>query len=307
MPNVLDKQDMFFIHTLLRHDSPSAMYSVLYDRGYAYGTLGEGVVNQSSLAGGAAGNFMKLTAQRMGKHLTDDHIYHVYNGMAWGYLNALEKQFKTQGAVTRDINHKEAWEFHNRVFLNVGLSEDAWTLNSVFKIMANDTIREQYWNEVLMAAGDPFAEALIAVKTESFMATASVIGTPEVKAIADNWRARIDVPSTIIASGYGVANMLGERVDALFARAQQNILQAVHAAPTAQSWVPSANPTPTPVPNVVAPAHTALPPMTHPAPPPRRRRNRGRRLPPPTTYQGHPGSGYDRNIGGRIGPRLFLE
>lgn len=155
---------------------------VLQLKGYKYATLAESVVSQNSPSGGAASNFLKLTAQRHGRSISDSTVNSIYNQMARGYLDALTAQYSSQGIVTRDINYREAWDFHSRSFAAHGLPADAWTLNSLFNVMANDAIRERYWIEILSTAGNPAAELAILVKTENFMATASVIGTPEVKA-----------------------------------------------------------------------------------------------------------------------------
>ncbi len=104
-------------------------------------------------------NFMRLTAQESGRALDERQIF---RAMANAYLRALGKQIATHGEVIRDINHQEAWELHNKVFNELGISPDAWTLTSVFKLMPSDSVREAYWQEVLASAGNPGAELLMA-------------------------------------------------------------------------------------------------------------------------------------------------
>lgn len=171
---------------LLTYDSVSTMYAVLQQKGYKYAALAENVVSESSASGVAAVSFLKATAGREGKPVSNDTLNFIYNRMARGYLDALNAQFNSQGVVTRDVNFREAWDFHSKAFGAVGLSPDAWTLNSVFTVVGNDTMRERYWSEILASAGDPIAEAIILVKTESLMATASVIGNAEIKAVVQN-------------------------------------------------------------------------------------------------------------------------
>lgn len=80
-------------------------------------------------------NFMRLTARESVVNLDEKQIFHA---MADGYLGALSKQLISQGILSRDIkrdiNPQEAWELHNKVFSKFGISPDAWTLNSVFKV-----------------------------------------------------------------------------------------------------------------------------------------------------------------------------
>lgn len=218
--------------------------------------------------------------------------------MAQAYLDVLNAQYKSQGVVNRDINHQEAWESHNKVLAYLGYSADAWTLNSVFMVMANDEVRERYWTEILESAGNPVTEALIMMKTETFMATASVIGNEHMKAVANGWRSRVDAASTIAAVGSGATGMIADRIGNLFNDITNSILGPVPAGTIIPTWTPAPAATPLPVPNA---ATTPPPPI--PAPPrvpvnPVRKPRRRPRLPPPTTHRGHPGSGYEQTGGG---------
>ncbi|MGH8716575.1 MAG: hypothetical protein ACREUI_07610, partial [Burkholderiales bacterium] len=129
---------------------------------------------------------------------------------AEGYLNALTPQLQGTGFITRDIRHDEAWDFHTKVFSDAGLSADAWTLNSVFTLMGNYDLRERYWQEVLNTAGDPIAEAFLAIQTDTFMANMAAFGNPQVREIATSWRSRVDTPSTLMAASAGAGNMVSD-------------------------------------------------------------------------------------------------
>lgn len=48
--------------------------------------------------------------------------------MARGYLNALSVIDSEDGVVRREITWSEALAFHNRVFSEMGLPEESWTL-----------------------------------------------------------------------------------------------------------------------------------------------------------------------------------
>lgn len=196
---------------------------------------------------------------------------------------------------------------HNNVFPSLGFVPDAWTLNSVFNVMANDEIRERYWTEILESAGDPVAEVLIFIKTETFMATASVMGNADVKAVTHSWRSRVDTPSTFTAVGSSATGMIVDRVDNLFKDITNTVLGPVPAGTIIPTWTPAPAATLLPVPNA---ATTPPPPI--PAPPrlpvhPVRKPRKRPRLPPPTTHRGHPGSGYEQSGGGGRGPVFWLE
>jgi hypothetical protein len=283
------------LEIILQYDSASSMYAFLHVKNYKYATLAESVVSNSSLSGAIAMNFMKLTAQQSGKTINESQVF---NSMARGYLDILSAQLKSQGFVSRDINHHEAWAVHNKVFSHMGLDPDAWTLNSVFKVMPSDSIREAYWAETLASAGDPAAELLMGLRTQTFMATASVIGSPDVKAIADKWRARVDTPSTVRAGLGGFGSSVEKRIDALFDRMSQEVFGIPSSELPAVDIgsLPPPAPTPSPAVTITPAPSLSLPPApVVPKPPAKpRRRPRGKRRPHhgPTTGRGHPDSGH---------------
>lgn len=307
MPAQLNKNDIDMLNILLKHESPELMYEALQSYGYKYAALAGGIIDPHSPSGSAAVNFLRLTAQRDGARFTENSIRFVYDRMAQAYMDVLNAQYKSQGVVNRDINHREAWEIHNKILAYLGYSADAWTLNSVFTVMANDEIRERYWMETLESAGDPVAEALIIMRTETFMATVSTIGNADMKAVADNWRSRVDTPSTIAAVARGTTGMIADRIGDLFKDITNAVLGPVPAGTIIPTWTPAPAATPLPVPNA---ATTPPPPI--PAPPrvpvhPVSKPRKKPRLPPPTTYKGHPGSGYGQTSGGGRGPSFWLE
>ncbi|WP_346833304.1 hypothetical protein ABDX87_13660 [Pseudomonas abietaniphila] len=306
MPDILTKKDLDTLEILLTYDSASSMYAMLQSKGYKYAVLADGVVRDNSLSGAAADHFMRVTARGEGIAISDDIVEFIYRRMARGYLDALTAQYKAQGMVNRDISHREAWDFHSQSFAAFGLSPDAWTLNSVFAIMANDTVRERYWSEILAAAGDPVSEAIVLVRTESFMATASVVGSQDVKKVVQNWRDRLDTPAAIVATGKNAAGMVADRINAFFNEISESVLGQVPPGAIIPDWVPVPPPTPLPTPNMttVLPSIPAAPNVpVSPAHKPRKRP----RLPPPTTHQGHPGSGYGQSSSANTGPRLRLD
>ncbi|WP_146749659.1 MULTISPECIES: hypothetical protein [unclassified Pseudomonas] len=307
MPQNLTKQDLQTLDILLTYDSVSTMYAVLQQKGYRYAVLAENVVSQSSASGAAAVGFLKATAEHEGVAVSSDTLNFIYTKMARGYLDALNAQFNSQGVVNRDINHREAWDFHSKAFGAYGLSADAWTLNSVFTVVANDVMRERYWSEILASAGDPIAEAVILVKTENLMATASVIGNSQIKAIAQGWRARVDTPTMTAAVLNGTAGMVADRLSGLFRDISNTVLGPIPPETVIPVWVPAPTPTPSSTPNSTAAPSPIPPPPRPPAPPVRKPPKRRPNLPPPTTHQGHPGSGYGPTVWGNTGPRFRLD
>lgn len=291
MSKNLNAYDLKELQVLRRRTSPSFVYGVLQRDGYSYATLANGIVTGTSISGGAAMNFIRLTAQESGNTIDENQIF---NAMVDGYLGALSKQLVSQRAVNRDISHQEAWEFHSKVFSKFGISPDTWILNSVFKIMPSDSIREAYWQETLASAGNPGAELLMAFRTQTFMATASVIGSPETKLIANKWLSRVDTLSTYRAAGAGFGGALQQRIDTLF----DSISQSIFGTPMSQlppvdfASLPTLAPTPSPAVTITPAPSLSLPPA--PIVPKRPRRPRGKRRPHhgPTTGRGHPDSGH---------------
>lgn len=249
------------------------------------------------MSGAIAMNFMRLTALESGIHLDEKLIF---NAMAEEYWAVLSRQLKTRDFISRDINHQEAWELHNKVFTKFGISPDAWTLNSVFKMMPSDSVREAYWQETLASAGNAGAELLMAFRTQTFMATASVIGSPEAKLIANRWLSRVDTLSTYRAAGAGFGGAVQQRIDSLFDSPSQSAFGAPisQLPPVDFASLPAPAPAPTPSPAVVitpVPSFSLPPAPAVPKPPTKpHRRPRGKRRPHygPTTGRGHPDSGH---------------
>lgn len=169
MVDVLKGKDLDYAQSLLDGNGPAAMYDYLTARGYKYAELANGVAKGNSLAGEAAIGYMKETASDQGRPMTEADVRSVRRDMAQHYIDSLKDQAaKGGGLVTREISHDEAWEFHKNVFLDHGLTVDAWTLNTPFLMMSED-MRAAFWQDTLAAAGDPLAEAKLSYFTMMFM------------------------------------------------------------------------------------------------------------------------------------------
>ena len=187
MPQELKMSDLDYAKGLLASKGPEEMYDYLAAKGYKYATLANGVVKGNSVAGEVAINFMKLTASDLSRAMSDSDVNRVRQQMADAYINVLvDKVDKGTGTLTSDINHREAWDFHSKIFKENGLPADAWTLNSVLLVMSQRS-REGYWQAALDAAGSLPAELSLAARTDVLMSTASSAGTEQNRKLAKSW------------------------------------------------------------------------------------------------------------------------
>jgi subtilisin-like proprotein convertase family protein/Ca2+-binding RTX toxin-like protein len=216
MPQELKMSDLDYAKGLLASKGPEEMYDYLAAKGYKYATLANGVVKGDSVAGEVAINFMKLTASDLNRAMSDSDVNRVRQQMADAYINVLvDKVDKGTGTLTSDINHREAWDFHSKIFKENGLPADAWTLNSVLLVMSQRS-REGYWQAALDAAGSLPAELSLAARTDVLMSTASSAGTEQNRKLAKSWINRIDSPSGTLTFLSSVASQLGSAATGLF-------------------------------------------------------------------------------------------
>ena len=217
-------------------------------------------------------NFKKAAATVNGHPVDDIKISNILHAMASEYIKVLFSQ--TNGrtiTVTRDINYKEAWDFHNNVFKKAGYSPDAWTLNSVFCVLpAADS--DAYWKKVLASAG-----------------------------LAQGWLDRIEsIEAARVVVDFGRAK-LEKNIEALFKDLSdyfKGLSRSVLGQPGPQSDFPT--PVPTPSPRRPAPVKAPLAPIAAPSPPAghrKRRRGGGR---PPTTAGGYNNGGHYGGSGDRL-------
>lgn len=202
MPQGLTVADLDHAKALLGSAGPGAMYDYLAAKGFKYAVLANGVAKGDSVAGEVAINFMKVTASDAGHAMSDVDVNRIRGQMANEYLNALSAKLDAKGIVSTDITHKEAWSFHSKVFNNNGLPADAWTLNSVFTVMTENS-REGYWQNVLDSAGSVAKELALSAGTDKLMSLATQIGTADTRQAASGWINRVDSPSgvaTVVSS-----------------------------------------------------------------------------------------------------------
>lgn len=196
MPQALSKVELDRAEALLESAGPSAMYEYLAAKGYRYAELASGVSKGDTLAGATAISFMKMTASNAGTPVSDADVARILKQMAGQYILALNKKLEGTegGTLSSDVTHDEAWKFHSGVFKANGLPEDAWTLNSVFSNITENT-RETYWKTVLDSAGDIKKELILAINTVQLMSLASVAGSEANKTLAQGWINKVDSPT----------------------------------------------------------------------------------------------------------------
>ena len=193
---------------LLSQNGPGAMYNYLSGFGDRYSTLALGVVDGNTLSGQAAIEFMERTAESQGRELTEVDLDHIRMEMAQKYLNTLNgiasNPTNLAGVVDREITAQEAQIFHDQVFQDQQLGEDAWTLNTPFNLFGEQRAQE-YWDSVLASAGDPVKEAALSYFTYLYMEYGNYEVTQEFQLEIDYWLDRvlnIDGITDLFAAGF---------------------------------------------------------------------------------------------------------
>jgi len=203
----ITQTDLDNAQTLLNQGGPSAMYEYLAGFGDRYSVLAQGVLDGSTLSGQAALEFMQHTAEQQGRTLTEAEINNIRTEMATGYLQTLQGILNNSndGLITREIDAKEAWAFHNKVFTDNNLGPDAWTLNTPFKLFGEEGA-QSYWESVLDSAGDSVKEVQLSFTTLELMALWSDIVPHDLALQMQNWLDRfdnLDATWDLSAAGFG--------------------------------------------------------------------------------------------------------
>jgi hypothetical protein len=193
MPKSISAQSLNEIRFQLNSGklTPSQVYSQFEQYGYKYAGWAGGVADANTIAGASALTYMQNFAKELGKPLTGVQIEQIKLDMAKGYLDALYQQ-TNEGSlpVTRDINSREVWNFHSKVFEDNGLRPGAWTLDTPFRViekMGGPAQVEQYWN-MLRDTGGAYGDALSAnIYTLGVMYGAASSPDPSIRAMAKDW------------------------------------------------------------------------------------------------------------------------
>ncbi|HDS1736226.1 S8 family serine peptidase [Pseudomonas sp. BP8] len=200
-------------------EGAAAMYDYLAGKGDRYALLANGVAKGNSIAGLAAIGFMKRTEEDAGRPMQQVDVEQVRLNMAKAYLDLLEAK-ASNGKLSTELSHKEVWDFHSKVFERLGRSKDAWTLNSVFELIAPES-REAYWQTVLRAAGSPASELWLSIQTDSSVSNSTALAPEHLRPVARYWKARIDSPEGVASfifslaesTGKGIASVISDFID----------------------------------------------------------------------------------------------
>ena len=135
-------------------------YSDLLSKGYNYAGWAKGVAEAEGMTWGslpkgettgrAAVMFMKDSS---GQTFTEQKLNRIREGMAVGYLDFLESRL---GESPRDVNFKEMRRFHEKVFVDNGLSINNWTLETPMKLIGKyegERRQEEIWQKLLATRG----------------------------------------------------------------------------------------------------------------------------------------------------------
>ena len=135
-------------------------YSDLLSKGYNYAGWAKGVAEAEGMTWGslpkgettgrAAVMCMKDSS---GQTFTEQKLNRIREGMAVGYLDFLESRL---GESPRDVNFKEMRRFHEKVFVDNGLSINNWTLETPMKLIGKyegERRQEEIWQKLLATRG----------------------------------------------------------------------------------------------------------------------------------------------------------
>ena len=199
MPTPLSINDIQQLQARLASGDIQGVYTFLLDQGYNYAGWARGVAAGNTIAGEAALDYMKGTALMgvgglPGQSLSADTIQGIKFDMAKSYLETLSNIAdapENNGYVNRDINAKEVWGFHAKVFRKYNLSIDNWTLNAPFKILqklGGDAALEEYWAFMRDTKGaDSYDTTVANLGTLAFMHKQAASSDPEISSMAQAW------------------------------------------------------------------------------------------------------------------------
>jgi Ca2+-binding RTX toxin-like protein len=191
----------------------AAVYEYLNSQGYPYAGLAQGVNLDNTVSGATAIEFLGLSGERAGRPVSEAELSSIKNGLVNAYLDVLLDQARKSpdGMTTRDLNSREAWDIHNKVFELHDLSPDVWTLNTPFSVL-NEAARESLWQKILESDGSVLGDTKAALDLVMAMTQANIdaIKTGDAATIEQigNWASRIESPSTIAPAIGTALNLL---------------------------------------------------------------------------------------------------
>ena len=172
------------------------VYGTLQNAGFAYAGWAKGVVDQNTIAGISAMQFLTGTAlagldSNTCKFLTQPQIDQLKIDLADAYLRQLTRIADGSSSVDRDINGQEVLDIHQQGYQENDLPIASWTLDAVFKALlqkGGQEALEKYWAGLRDTEGDYFDATLFNIATWQFMKNqAETSPDPEIRELATEW------------------------------------------------------------------------------------------------------------------------
>jgi len=166
MANLMDFDEVE-TRRILEEQGPSSLYRHMENLGHKYATLANGVFLDNTITGNAAMRHMQAIAERDGVTLDEASIAKIRYEMADAYLKTYAKRVKEKNEY-HEIEWQEAQAFHDEVFTRNGLSNEAWTMTTLFRF-GTDEEKDELWKNTLDAAGDIDREIALSARVVSRM------------------------------------------------------------------------------------------------------------------------------------------
>jgi hypothetical protein len=130
MTDSMNVSELNQAQTMIDAGDLAGFYSFMANQGYNYAILAAGLVKGSSFSGAAATNYLLDSAKAQGVDFGAAQLPALESKMATAWVDALIKQAVSTpaGTVSADLSYQQTLLFHKAVFLDSGLSVDAWTL-----------------------------------------------------------------------------------------------------------------------------------------------------------------------------------
>lgn len=209
MANAITLEQLSQYQSLLNDGNISGFYSVMLAQGYSYAGWAQGVADGDSIAGLSASEFMTGSAMigvggLDGQTLSAGTIQNIKQGMAQAYLDELiDIANDNNDVVSRDIRAEEVWDFHERVFVDNGLSIENWTLHAPFEIertLNGDTGLENFWELIRDTGGEGLDAFILNGTIWASMGVWAINDWNEnVKDLANNWLDNLEETAAIRA------------------------------------------------------------------------------------------------------------
>lgn len=182
-PTPLTASQMSNLSSILNNQSlttsqrSAQYYQTLASYGYNYGNLAEGVVNNNTLAGQIANNFIQDYANANGITYNSTTASNIQYGLAQADLAAREN------AGGNDISGSTIEAYHQAVFADYGLPIQAWTGYVPYQLLGEDG-----WQSEL---GGTAGQSLVAAEIEGMANNLGDFNNPAKAIQAADWDASI--------------------------------------------------------------------------------------------------------------------